>query len=216
MPPRDEFIRFFDSGPGLKFSRTSRVYRALIRRSHENITLSMAYFIPVGQVYRALLRARRRNVEIRVIVPGQSDVKLAQYASEYLYNKLLKRGFAIYERTGQMLHSKVMAVDGQWSVVGSANLDPRSLRINLEFLAAIRSRPFAQAILDICRYEQQHSIRVTSDTCTTPAGSGGCSELSPGPSAGGCKSPAAKPSALAYPPGLTVTDPVNSWPVSAL
>jgi cardiolipin synthase len=165
LPPQEDSIRFFDSGPGLKYSRAARVYRALIRRAQHDITLSMAYFIPVGQVLRALLRARRRKVRVRVIIPGQSDVKLVQYATEYLYNKLIKRGFAIYLRSNQMLHSKVMVADDQWTIVGSANMDPRSLAINLEFLAVIHSPAFAEAVLEICRYEEQHSIGVTREMC---------------------------------------------------
>ncbi len=165
VPQAEDSIRFFDSGPGLKFSRAARVYSALIRRAKSNITLSMAYFIPVGRVLRNLLRARRRGVRIEVIVPGHSDVRLVQYASSYLYNKLLKRDFAIYERRGPMLHSKVMTVDDDWSIVGSCNLDPRSLRINLEFLAVIRSRPFAAAIAEICRYERENSIQITPENC---------------------------------------------------
>jgi len=115
-------------------------------------------------VLRALLQARRRGVRLRVIVPGQSDVKLVQYASAYLYALLLRRGFKLYERDRRMLHSKVLVADARWTVVGSCNMDARSLRINLEFLAVIRSRRFARAMLDICDYEQAHSTPVTLAT----------------------------------------------------
>src|SRR5262249_58667077 len=107
------------------------------------------------------LRSRRRGVRIRVIVPGQSDVRLAEWATRYLYSALLRRRICIYERAVEMLHSKVMVVDNQWTVVGSCNLDARSLFINLEFLAVIRSRAFARAMNAICKYELARSQRVT-------------------------------------------------------
>ncbi len=71
-------------------------------------------------------------------MPGQSDVKLVEWASRHFYEFLLKHGIRIYERYDRMVHSKAMVIDGRWSVVGSCNLDARSLRINLEFFAVIR------------------------------------------------------------------------------
>ncbi len=121
----------------------------------------MAYFIPTGGPLRALLAARKRQVGVRVVVPGISDVPLVQRATAHLYSMLLRRGFRIYERRGRMLHSKMMVIDGQYSVVGSANLDPRSMRINLEFVAVIRSEAFARVLTRIARFEMAQSDRVT-------------------------------------------------------
>ena len=156
----EESLRFFDSGWGLKYSRAARVYTALLRRARHSVFISMAYFVPVGQVYRALLRARRRRVRIRVVVPGLSDVPLVQRATTHIYAKLLRRRIRIYERQQRMLHSKVMVVDDQWTVLGSCNLDPRSLWINLEFLAVIRSRPLAELMRRVCQGEITASTRV--------------------------------------------------------
>ena len=133
-----ESIRFFDSGPGPKFSRAARVFARLIRHAQFQVLISMAYFIPTGQTLRALLAARKRGVRVRVVVPGQSDVRIVQRATSSLYDKMIRRGFRIYERRQQMLHSKTMVIDDLYTVVGSCNLDPRSLYINLEFLAVIR------------------------------------------------------------------------------
>ena len=166
----DESIRFFDSGPRDRFSRAARVYARLIRRAQHQITLSMAYFIPVGATLRALLGSRRRRVTIRVIVPGKSDVKIVQHATAYLYDRLIRRGFRIYERQHRMLHSKVMVVDDHYTVVGSANLDPRSLYTNLEFLAVIRSQALARIMARICRFEIAQSQRITLRMCRSVSG----------------------------------------------
>lgn len=156
-----ESITFFDLQPWLKDRRAARVFVPLIRRARRNITLSMAYFVPVGRVLRELVRARRRGVTVRIIVPGESDVPAVQWATSHFYAFLLRRGFRVYERNDFMLHSKVMVVDGDWSVVGSCNLDPRSLRMNLEFLAVIRSRRMAAALKGLCLQEMHGSRRVT-------------------------------------------------------
>jgi cardiolipin synthase len=160
-----EGIQFFDSGPGLKHTRAARVINRLLAAARKSITLSMAYFLPVGGVLRQLIRAHRRGVFIRVVVPGNSDVPLVQHATRHLYSKLLRRRFHIYERQFHMLHSKVMVVDDQWTLLGSANLDARSLFINLEFLAVVHSPLLAQAMNTVVEYEIAHSRRVTLREC---------------------------------------------------
>lgn len=161
----DESIHFFDTGPGLKFSRAPRVFRRLLRGSNRSVVLAMAYFIPVGRVMGEIIRARRRNVHVHVLVPSMTDVPIAQYGAWYLYRKLLRMGIRLYERKNRVMHTKTMVVDRQWTVVGSANMDPRSLYINLEFMAVIRSPAFAQAVIRVTRNEMRRSRRVRFSDC---------------------------------------------------
>lgn len=162
---REDGIWYFDSLPHFRNRRPVRVLVPLIRNARERITVSMAYFIPVGRIQRELLRARRRGVEIEVIVPQQSDVPVVKWASQYLYAKLLRHGIRIYERKDRMLHSKAMVVDDLWSIVGSCNLDPRSLRLNAEFLAVLRSQVAAAQLRQLCQYEMAQSDEVLLDHC---------------------------------------------------
>ncbi|HEX7378146.1 MAG TPA: phospholipase D-like domain-containing protein [Pirellulales bacterium] len=162
---RGEGIYFFDCRPQIRHRRATRVLVPLLRQARRSITLSMAYFIPQGAVLRELLRARRRGVTVRVIIPGESDVKVVQWATRHFYDKLLRRGIRIYERKDLMLHSKVMVIDEEWSMIGSCNLDPRSLWYNLEFFAVFRSRAMAHTVRRICRFEMRNSRRVTMADC---------------------------------------------------
>lgn len=155
-----ESIQFFDSGSGLKNTRAARLFTRLIRTARRRITFSMAYFLPVGAVLRELLRAPRRGVPVRVVVPSESDVPLVQHASRYLYTRLLRRRIRVYERQANMLHSKVMIVDNTWVVVGSCNLDARSLWINYELLAVIRSENLARILTRIVGGEIANSKRI--------------------------------------------------------
>jgi cardiolipin synthase len=156
-----EGIYFFDCRPQLRHRRPTRVLVPLLRQARRTITVSMAYFIPQGAVLRELVRARRRGVTVRVIIPGKSDVRSVQWATRHLYDKLLRRGLRLYERKDQMLHSKVMVIDDEWSLIGSCNLDPRSLWYNLEFFAVFRSAAMAAAVRRICCFEMRNSRRVT-------------------------------------------------------
>lgn len=155
-------IRFFDSGPGLKHSRATRIFRRLFNRARRSIWLCVAYFLPTPTLLRALWRARRRGVQVRLIVPGLNDVPIVRRALRYLYGRLIRVGIAVYERQHRMLHSKVTVIDDLWSIVGSCNLDPRSLEYNLEFLAVIRSPAFAAQLAAICREERRESRRITA------------------------------------------------------
>jgi len=163
LSPRPEAVLFYDSGPGKRFTRAARVFARVLRKAQSSIDISMAYFVPVGRVLRAILGARRRGTAIRVVIPSRSDVPLVEWATRHLYRGLLRRGFQLYERQIRMLHSKLLVVDREWTVIGSANLDARSLYFNLEFIAVIRSREFAQLMVEIIDEEIDQSEQITKE-----------------------------------------------------
>lgn len=165
VPSTDENLAFFASSPRFKHSCAVRAFTRLIRRAERSVTLSMAYFIPVRKILRELVRASRRGVLIRVIVPGKSDVEVVQRASRHFFARLLRHGIHVYERQDKMLHGKVMVVDNHWTLIGSCNLDPRSLWVNREFFALIRSRKLARVIGRVCAYERRCSRRVSLADC---------------------------------------------------
>lgn len=147
----------FDTGLRSRLRNPEPLFKALIDQARRRIVIAMAYFLPPAGLLRALLRARRRGAHVAVIVPRHSDVIFVQWASRHIYEALLRRGVRIYERRDVMLHSKVMVVDADWSIVGSCNLDPRSLRINAEFFAVIRSAELAARLAEVCRQERRCS-----------------------------------------------------------
>ena len=161
LPSDHEAIRFYDSGPGRRYTRAARVYHRMIRHARDRITFSMAYFLPVGGVLRSLLRASKRGVRIRVVVPCKSDVRVVEWATRHQYRLFLRHGIRIYERQKQMLHSKLMLVDNEWTLVGSCNLDSRSLWYNYEFMAVIRSRELTSLLAKVCQDEMRQSTLVT-------------------------------------------------------
>jgi cardiolipin synthase len=160
-----EWIRFFDTGPGRGYTRAGRIFRRVLDGASRSVLLSMAYFLPPGHVQKALQRASRRGLDVDVIIPAESDVKLVQWATEHEYADWLEHGVRIHERQQRMLHSKVMVVDGLRTIVGSCNLDPRSLRINLEIFAVVQSRALAAMVTAICDHEIAHSTLVTAQRC---------------------------------------------------
>jgi cardiolipin synthase len=117
-------------------------YRVGIRAARERITIANAYFFPGYRLLRALRGAAQRGVRVRLILQGEPDMPAARFVATMLYDYLLSVGVEIYEYCERPLHGKVAAMDGIWSTVGSSNLDPLSLSLNLEANVMIRDRAF--------------------------------------------------------------------------
>lgn len=112
-------------------------YINAIARASRDIIITNSYFIPARRVRKALARAVMRNVRVRVLMPRDTDVKLAQLASRHLYTRLMRDGVELYEWAGGILHSKTAVIDDDWSTVGSFNFDARSIYNNLELNVAM-------------------------------------------------------------------------------
>jgi cardiolipin synthase len=109
-----------------------REYLHALREAQQAIDLICPYFYPSARLLRALHRAAGRGVRIRLLLQGQFDYRLAEMAARALYADLLARGVRVFEYRAAFLHAKVAQVDGRWATVGSSNLDPTSLVLNLE------------------------------------------------------------------------------------
>jgi cardiolipin synthase len=101
------------------------------------VLIQNAYFLPDRGLRRALTKAAARGVDVRVMVPGRSDVKLAQWAAQYVVRRLARRGVRIFLWRGVMMHAKTATVDGVWSTIGSYNFDAQSRFNNLEVTVEI-------------------------------------------------------------------------------
>jgi cardiolipin synthase len=130
------FVRMIDSTLK-KRRRIRRAYLAVIHAAQRQVLLKNAYFLPDRDLRRAIARAVARGVEVAVIVPGNSDVRLVEWAGHYVHRRLAKVGVRILRWPSVMMHAKTAVIDGVWSTVGSYNLDSRSLRYNLEITVEI-------------------------------------------------------------------------------
>ncbi|HPX61567.1 MAG TPA: phospholipase D-like domain-containing protein [Deltaproteobacteria bacterium] len=117
-----------------------------IASASEDIIIATPYFVPGPRIMRALLRAAQRGVRVRLLLPARSDVPVVMLLGRSSYGILLAGGVEIYEMDQEILHAKVMLVDGERTVIGSANLDQRSFHRNYEINVVIDSRDFANKI----------------------------------------------------------------------
>jgi cardiolipin synthase A/B len=119
-----------------------RSYVEAIGKARERVDLVSPYFYPGRAFKRALQRAARRGVRVRLLTQGRWDYKFAQIAARSVYGELIRRGVRIYEYMPAFLHAKVAVVDDTWATVGSSNIDPLSLLVNLEANVVIDDRDF--------------------------------------------------------------------------
>jgi cardiolipin synthase len=124
------------------------VYRQVLRSAQRRVVIANAYFFPGYRLLREIRDAARRGVDVRLILQGQPDMLAAKLAARMTYDYLLKSGVQIYEYCDRPLHGKVALVDEDWSTVGSSNLDPLSLSLNLEANVLIRDRAFNRDLFE--------------------------------------------------------------------
>ncbi len=123
-----------------------RQYRAAIRSAQREIIIANAYFFPGYRLLKALRRAARRGVRVNLILQGQPDMPIVRYAAATLHAYLMRAGIQIHEYCKRPLHGKVALIDDEWATVGSSNLDPLSLALNLEANVIVRDQAFAREL----------------------------------------------------------------------
>jgi cardiolipin synthase A/B len=140
QPRGKDIVRAIGSTPDDPYSLIYLTLISAITNAEKQVYITNAYFVPDPQLVKALSDAAGRGVDVRLILPGQSDSSAAYHAGRSHYSQLLEAGVKIYERRGSLLHVKTAIVDGVWSCVGSSNLDWRSALDNDEINAVIVGR----------------------------------------------------------------------------
>jgi cardiolipin synthase len=123
-----------------------RAYLAAIAGARDSILIANAYFLPGRRFRRALGKAAQRGVQVSILLQGRIEYRLLHYATQALYDKLLKAGIRIFEYQNSFLHAKVAVIDEQWATVGSSNIDPFSLLLSREANLVVLDRNFAEEL----------------------------------------------------------------------
>ena len=125
------------------------MYLDAIDRASHHIYLTHAYFIPDTDVLSALIRAARRGVDVRIIIPAESNHIVADWLSRGFYSHLLRSGIRLLLYQGAMVHAKTATIDGQWSTIGTANIDRLSLLGNYEINMEVFNTDVARQMEEI-------------------------------------------------------------------
>jgi len=121
-----------DTRAGRGQREKASVLAAVVGGAREQVFITNAYFAPGRGTVGPLGDAARRGVDVRLLLPGRTDVALLRHAGHGYYEDLLERGVRVFEYQPHILHAKTLVADGYVSLVGSSNLDARSFRFNAE------------------------------------------------------------------------------------
>lgn len=162
-----EIFRHVNTNPIFRLNnswhRRRILYKNLLRRisqCKQRIWITNAYFVPDNILLKKLKDAAGRHVDVRILLPQKSDIFIMPWASMTFYSNLLKAGVRIFEYTPSMLHAKTLILD-DWVIVGSSNLNHRSLLHDLEIdvniqLATSKQQIEQQFLQDLTKAKEIH------------------------------------------------------------
>ncbi len=146
VPMGQQIVRAIGSSPDEHFSAIYATLLSAIGNAAISVQVINAYFATDPQLLAALEAAAKRGVDVKLILPSETDSWLVLHAGRAYYTQLLKSGVKIYHRRGVILHSKTALIDGVWATVGSTNLDWRSFLHNHELNAVVLGAGFGQQV----------------------------------------------------------------------
>ena len=139
------------------------MYLEAIDRASHHIYLTHAYFIPDIDIMSALIRASRRGVDVRIIVPARSNHVIADWLSRGYYGQLLRGGVRLFLYQEAMVHAKTATIDGQWSTIGTANVDRLSLFGNYEINIEVFNVDVARQMQEIFAIDSSNTVELRLD-----------------------------------------------------
>ena len=153
--------RGIQGGPDEDFESIRWTLLGALSRSHESVRITTPYFLPDQTLITALNLTAMRGVTVDIVVPEVSNLRFVQWASTAQAWQVLERGCRVWLSKPPFDHSKLMVIDGGWTFVGSANWDPRSLRLNFEYNVECYDRDLAEQVADLIDRKKRDGRRLT-------------------------------------------------------
>jgi cardiolipin synthase len=129
----ETLVRGLTAGPNQRLEPLRLLYASVLSSAQRSIKIMTPYFVPDASFVAALNAAALRGVKVEIILPKNNNIPYIRWACRALLWEVLRHDVKVYEEEGVFNHSKFLVIDDFYSLVGSANLDPRSLRLNFEF-----------------------------------------------------------------------------------
>ncbi|CAM3618162.1 cardiolipin synthase [Vibrio aquimaris] len=153
-------IQVVPSGPGMPDHLISQVLTLAMNQANRSVRITTPYFVPSAGLLETLKLTAQRGVIVELIIPHKNDSLMVQWASRAFYSELLKSGVKIFEFYGGLLHTKSVVIDQEFCLVGTVNMDMRSLWLNFELTLAIDDQAFTEKmhLLQQSYIESSHEV----------------------------------------------------------
>jgi len=163
-PRGDQMVQIIASGPDTDTQPIHRIIFTAVTLAQEKVYLTTPYFVPDQALLVALETAALRGVDVQLMLPHRSDMRLVLHAGRSYYDQLLRSGVKIFEYESGILHAKSLVVDDRWATVGSANMDVRSFQLNFEVNAVIYGEDFSQNLTRLFKKDLARARQITLES----------------------------------------------------
>lgn len=161
-PPsaEDHLVQVMASGPDENYDVIQRLFVAAAGAARRRVLLTAPYFVPDAPLFTALTTAALAGVDVRVLTPAENDLRLVGAASRSYYPDLLECGVRLFEYGPPMLHAKTLVVDDLLAIVGTANADARSFRLNFEVVVVCYQPDICELLADAFAGDLERSVEI--------------------------------------------------------
>ncbi|MBN1850204.1 MAG: cardiolipin synthase [Deltaproteobacteria bacterium] len=146
VQPNGTLCRAIADGPNEDFDKFAQILVGVVSSARQRILIMTPYFLPSRELISALRSASLRGVDVKVVLPIKNNLPFIHWATRNLLWELLERGIRIFYQPPPFVHTKLLVVDDFYAHVGSANIDPRSLRLNFELTVEVYDKVFAETL----------------------------------------------------------------------
>ncbi|QFU22909.1 cardiolipin synthase [Shewanella eurypsychrophilus] len=144
-----DLVQVIPSGPGMPEEIIHEVLLQSLYQAKHKIVITTPYFVPSENLQVALIAAAHRGICVNIIIPDKNDSLMVEWASRSFFSELLEAGVKIHRFKGGLLHTKSVVIDEAFSLIGTVNLDMRSLWLNFELTLAVDDLKFTQELTSL-------------------------------------------------------------------
>ncbi|QDT41908.1 Cardiolipin synthase [Gimesia alba] len=165
VPPLQSGIpaQVIGTGPTVRYSAMPEVFESLMHTARRELIITTPYYVPNESMQDALCATAYRGIDTTIIFPARNDSRVVAAASRSYYAELLAAGVKIFEYTEGLLHTKSLTLDGEVTLIGSANIDRRSFDLNYENNILFYDPALTATVRERQQEYLAHSIEVTAD-----------------------------------------------------
>ena len=159
--------RLILDGPNENLDKLSELLVGILSTAKTRIWIMTPYFLPESDLVGALLGARLRGIDVRILLPERANIYMAHWAAQHGVQHILAKGLKVFSQPAPFIHTKALLIDDNYAMIGSANLDPRSLRLNFELGIEVFSEKFNRKLSDYFQKQLDQSSPLDREKLAT-------------------------------------------------
>jgi cardiolipin synthase len=153
--------RVIVDGPNEDLDKLSTILVGAVSAARQRISIVTPYFLPSRELIAALQAAAMRGVEVTILLPAKNNLPFVHWATRNMLWELLEWGIRVFYQPPPFVHTKLFVVDDQYALIGSSNIDPRSLRLNFELAVEVFNTEFAKILKEHIQRSIERSLEVS-------------------------------------------------------